>query len=142
MRMSVGELSARLGVSRTRVSAWENHRGLPDAANLQRIALALETSADYLLGLDLIFATRVSKDPGFKLYREAPIAREMREEGESKIATPPATAEAGSHQPSDAERFAALERQLEEMRQLVERLAQPPVAEVVPAPRKKRVRSA
>jgi transcriptional regulator with XRE-family HTH domain len=102
--LSVGELADRVGVSRTRVSAWENRRGLPDAVSIRRLAIALESSADWLLALDLLFAARYSGDPHFSPMIEAPLAREMREQAKAESSvTPPARAADASESHSAAE---------------------------------------
>lgn len=45
-------LAAQLGVSCHAVSKWERRTSLPDVPGLTRLALALNTSADALLGID------------------------------------------------------------------------------------------
>lgn len=43
------ELAQKLGVDRTSIVAWENRRYLPEGANLEKLANALETTVAYLL---------------------------------------------------------------------------------------------
>lgn len=50
--ISAQELARQVGVSRARISAWENDRGFPDLQNLILLCQALRASADFLLGLE------------------------------------------------------------------------------------------
>jgi len=75
-KVSAGDLSEAMGISRTRLSAWENQRGLPDAENLYKLCVALNVSADYLLGLDITLASRELR--GMDVIRESPSAHDMR----------------------------------------------------------------
>ena len=44
------ELSEKVGVSQTALSAWELGTAMPSVSNLLRLCAALDTSADELLG--------------------------------------------------------------------------------------------
>lgn len=49
-RMSQEELAKSIGVSQSAIANYERGRRLPDAEMLQRLAAALDTTADALLG--------------------------------------------------------------------------------------------
>lgn len=65
-------LSERLGVSQQAVGKWETGRSSPDPSTLAQLAALLDTSSDYLLGIE-------SVEPGpavsrfFEGYAESPI---------------------------------------------------------------------
>ena len=46
------DLAKRVGVSKGMISIWENNINEPKATYLRRLAIELETSADYLLGIE------------------------------------------------------------------------------------------
>ena len=46
------QLAQELGVSKGIISVWENNINEPKATYVKKLALALECTADYLLGLE------------------------------------------------------------------------------------------
>lgn len=52
------ELSKKADISRSVLSAYENNTAIPTATVIAKIAIALNVSADYLLGLEDDFGTR------------------------------------------------------------------------------------
>ena len=53
-RISQIALSAKIGISQETISAYENEKAYPSIKTLIKIAEALDTSTDYLLGLSAI----------------------------------------------------------------------------------------
>lgn len=51
LEMSQKELAARIGIPPTSLSRYENNQYEPKAEILKRLALALQTSSDFLLGM-------------------------------------------------------------------------------------------
>jgi hypothetical protein len=62
--LSPAELSVRTGISRSTLYRYESSQSLPDSKAIIRLAMALHTSTDYLLGLDDI--------PTLKFYHLSP----------------------------------------------------------------------
>lgn len=56
------QLAERTGVSRTAVAKWESGEKEPTLQNLRRLCAVLNTSSDYLLGLDEKFQTAYLSD--------------------------------------------------------------------------------
>ena len=50
--LSTVQLAKKLGVSDASVSRWENQLRIPTIANLYKIAIFFDVSADYLIGLE------------------------------------------------------------------------------------------
>ena len=50
-RMSQDQLGARVGVTKQTISGWETDRRVPDADVIKALCVALDCTADYLLGL-------------------------------------------------------------------------------------------
>src|SRR3954468_8234291 len=50
-QMSQSQLATALGVSRSTVTGWIRHQKLPDAYLIHALCVALQCSADWLLGL-------------------------------------------------------------------------------------------
>ncbi len=65
-------LSQLLDVTQQAVGKWETGRSSPDPATLARLASLLDTSADYLLGLDSLEPVGAA-DRFFGAYSESPI---------------------------------------------------------------------
>ncbi len=70
--LSQKTLSQQLGVTQQAVGKWETGRSSPDPSTLARLASLLDTSADYLLGLDVISPAGGAGRP-FGAYAESPI---------------------------------------------------------------------
>ena len=49
--MSQDQLGARVGVTKQTISGWETDRRVPDADVIKALCVALDCTADYLLGL-------------------------------------------------------------------------------------------
>ncbi len=45
------QLAQKIGVSNGIVSQWENNKNEPKATFIKKLAIALKTSSDYLIGL-------------------------------------------------------------------------------------------
>ena len=50
--MSQPQLAQAVGVSNGIISIWENNINEPKASYVKKLAIALDTTADYLLGLE------------------------------------------------------------------------------------------
>ena len=50
--MSQPQLAEAVGVSNGIISIWENNINEPKASYVKKLAIALDTTADYLLGLE------------------------------------------------------------------------------------------
>lgn len=61
-KMSQPQLAARIGVSRSMVSLYENGSRLPSFETLLRIARVFHVSTDYLLGVESVGHTLDAKD--------------------------------------------------------------------------------
>ena len=46
------QLAALVGVSKGMISIWENNVNEPKASYIKRLAIVLEVSSDYLLGIE------------------------------------------------------------------------------------------
>ena len=66
--MSQERLGARLGVSKTTISAWERGEKLPEAARHPEIRKALRKSLDWLYGLEP--SSTKAADGGFVISEE------------------------------------------------------------------------
>ena len=84
--VSAQKLAEDMGVSRARISAWENQRGFPDLKSFVLACQVLRASADYLLGLDLAMAAVPDKE----ILRDSPGAADAKRRAN---ATPGAAAE-------------------------------------------------
>ena len=51
-KLTQSQLADRTGISRSTLYRYENSQNLPDSDIIVRLALALHTTTDYLLGLD------------------------------------------------------------------------------------------
>ena len=51
-KMTQGDLAAKVGLSYIQIGRYEKHKSKPSAAVLQKLADALNTSADYLMNGD------------------------------------------------------------------------------------------
>ena len=51
-KLTTIQLAKKLGVSDASVSRWENQLRIPTIANLYKMALFFDVSADYLIGLE------------------------------------------------------------------------------------------
>lgn len=63
-------LASRLGISRTKISAWEIRRSEPDIETLTRLAETLDISADELLGIPLRQSLRQLPQPETELMKQ------------------------------------------------------------------------
>lgn len=70
-RLTTTELARRLGVSKSSISKYESGRHIPTAMVLARLALRLQVSTDYLLGLTATAAPGAWVDAELEqLFRE------------------------------------------------------------------------
>ena len=61
--LSQAQLAEKIGVNTSAVSLWENDVNEPKASYIARLALALDVSADYLLGIEDEAGGRVRVQP-------------------------------------------------------------------------------
>lgn len=61
------ELSQKADISRSVLSAYENNTAIPTATVIAKIAVALNVSADYLLGLENDYGAKVAAPMGEQL---------------------------------------------------------------------------
>ena len=72
LKISQEELSERLNVSRTTISAWETGENIPNIENLKMIAKALNTTVGYLLGEEGASEVRTfeNEEPNGKIIKD------------------------------------------------------------------------